>query len=284
MDLDKGNQLLTVASHCIPYLLVGDERQPWFQGKALAEALEYVNTRQAVTVNVEEHHRKSMDQLRIVYGASKVISGGSLPSSPPYLAQPGTVFVDEAGLWSLLFNSNKPEAARIRDWVFSVVLPEIRRTGTYLGTAPVANLARDIMPTQVERVQMAEGTMRTYQMMLEMNMATETDRVLFADVARNALMPLISRPALTDSVERGEQAQRLLLPLSDIYRQVRGRQGSRAVLMRLGRSVAAEYRQRHGGRDPPECERFVDGTTRVVKSYSPTDDPWITEFLRNSDM
>lgn len=284
MNLDKANQQLTVASRCIPYLLVGDTRQPWFQGKALAEALDYSNTRHAVANNVEAHHRKTLEELRSVFGTAKVVSGGGQFGCPPFLTQPGTVFVDEAGMWSLLFNSSKPEAARIRDWVFSVVLPEIRRTGAYVGGLSVATPARDVMPTQVERVQMAEGTMRTYQMMLEMNMATETDRVLFADVARNAVMPLSSRPALTDGVEGEEQGQRLLLPLSDIYRQVRGRQGSRGVLMKLGRVVAAEYRQRHDGRDPPECERFVDGTTRVVKSYSPSDDPWITDFVRDNDI
>lgn len=90
MDLDKASQQLTVASHRIPYLL---------------EALEYVNTRQAVIVNVDEHHRKSMDQLRSVYGISKVISGDSLPGRPSSTAHPETVFVDEAGMWS--FNSNK---------------------------------------------------------------------------------------------------------------------------------------------------------------------------------
>ena len=54
--------------------------------------------------------------------------------------------------------------------------------------------------------------------------------------------------------------------------------------MRLGRVVAAEFRRRHDGQDPPECERFVDGTTRVIKSYSPEDDPWITEFVRDNDI
>lgn len=102
-------------------------------------------------------------------------------------------------MWSLLIKSNKPEAAGIQDWLFSVVLLEIRRTGGYCGAGSVITPARDIVPTQVERVQMAEGLMRTYQMMLEMNMATETDRLLFAVVVRNALMPLSSRPALTEA-------------------------------------------------------------------------------------
>ena len=31
------------------------------------------------------------------------------------------------------------------------------------------------------------------------------------------------------------------------------------------------------------CERFVNGTTRKVKSYSPIDDPWITDFVQDSN-
>lgn len=278
MDLDQASQQLTVSSHHIPYLLVGNDKQPWFQGKPLAQALEYSNTRQAVANAVREDHRKTLFELRSAFGVSKVVSGGGLENSLPCLTQPETIFVDEAGMWSLLIRSNKPEAANIQDWLFSKVLPEIRRTGGYRGTAVVTH-GCDIQPTQVERVQMAEGTMRTYQMMLDMNMATETDRVLFADITRNALMPLSSRPALTQG--NGPPSDtRLLLPLSDIYRQVHGRQGGRAVLMKLGRDVAKEYRNRHEGQDPPECERFIDGTTRKVKSYSPVNDPWITDFVR----
>ena len=192
MDLDQINPQLTVASHRIPYLLVGNDRQQWFQGKPLAEVLEYLNTRHAVANNVREDHRMTLQDLRGVYGTAKVISGGGQPGGPPCAIQPGTVYVDEAGMWSLLIRSNKPEAAGIQDWLFSEVLPEIRRTGGYRGTGHVITSTCDVMPTLTERVQMAEGTMRTYQMMLDMNTATETDRVLFADVARNAVMPLSS--------------------------------------------------------------------------------------------
>lgn len=83
MDLDKASQQLAVASHRIPYLLVGDERQPWFQGKPLAEALEYSNTRHAVANNVEDHHRKTLEELKTTFGATKVISGGGQPDCPP---------------------------------------------------------------------------------------------------------------------------------------------------------------------------------------------------------
>ena len=40
-------------------------------------------------------------------------------------------FVNESGLYNLIFRSNKPEAKAIRKWVTSEVLPALRRTGRY---------------------------------------------------------------------------------------------------------------------------------------------------------
>lgn len=41
------------------------------------------------------------------------------------------VTVTEAGLYRMIFRSDKPDAQRFQDWVFSAVLPAIRRTGAY---------------------------------------------------------------------------------------------------------------------------------------------------------
>ncbi|WP_416988326.1 BRO family protein [Alistipes putredinis] len=40
-------------------------------------------------------------------------------------------FVNESGLYNLIFRSNKPEAKAFRKWVTSEVLPALRRTGRY---------------------------------------------------------------------------------------------------------------------------------------------------------
>lgn len=47
-----------------------------------------------------------------------------------------TWFVNESGLYHLIFKSRKPFAKKFRKWVTSEVLPSIRRTGTY--TLPAA--------------------------------------------------------------------------------------------------------------------------------------------------
>lgn len=42
--------------------------------------------------------------------------------------------ITESGLYSLIMTSRKPEAKRFKKWVTSVVLPQIRKTGSYIAT------------------------------------------------------------------------------------------------------------------------------------------------------
>lgn len=59
--------------------------------------------------------------------------------------------ISEAGLYSLILRSRKPEAKKIKRWVTHEVLPAIRRTGTY-STAPALEgpelLARAVLEAQ----------------------------------------------------------------------------------------------------------------------------------------
>jgi prophage antirepressor-like protein len=40
-------------------------------------------------------------------------------------------FISEPGLYELIFKSRRPEAKKFKEWVFSEVLPSIRKTGSY---------------------------------------------------------------------------------------------------------------------------------------------------------
>lgn len=54
-----------------------------------------------------------------------------------------TLAVNEAGIYGLVIGSNKPQAERFAHWLFSEVLPSIRRYGSYPppAPAPVAPIA-----------------------------------------------------------------------------------------------------------------------------------------------
>lgn len=277
MEIDAGSQQLLVGDKRVAFLLVGDDRQPWFQAKPLAELLGYIDTDQAVRNNVRDVHRQSLRRLAEVFGDAKVICGDPV-SQTGLRPQPQTVFVDEPGLYSLLMRSTRREAERFQEWVTAVVLPTIRRTGSYAPRRP------DVPSGPIESLQMQQacrGFLDCYKTMLELGMATGPDRVFFADLARNAAMPLSTLPAIAAPAEPAAEvnARRMALPLSDICREVTGRACTKTELMTLGRLVARHYRERHDGADPPEVERCIDGTTRMVKAYSPRDDPWIRDVV-----
>lgn len=46
----------------------------------------------------------------------------------------GEKFLTESGVYKLIFKSHKSEAEKFQDWVTDEVLPQIRKTGGYLGT------------------------------------------------------------------------------------------------------------------------------------------------------
>ena len=237
MEIDAGSQQLRVGDKRIGFLLVGDDRQPWFQAKPLAELLGYADTAAAIRNNVRDTHRSEYQGLLASFGSSKVMSGEAEPGSPLFL-HPQTVFVDEPGLYSLLMRSSRREAERFQEWVTAVVLPTIRRTGAFMAGAQPARTPELLVrpPTDYERQQTAEGALRIYDKLVAMNGALPRDRIMFADIARNVMMPLSTLPALAAPGEppADSNARRMALPISDIFREVTGRSGTRTELMTLG--------------------------------------------------
>lgn len=97
--------------------MVMDGDMPWFSASDVCKALGLNNTSQALADHVDEEDRNT---VRI----SDVIRRG----------KPDVIFVNESGLYALIFGSKKPAAKRFKRWVTSEVLPSIRRTGRYEAT------------------------------------------------------------------------------------------------------------------------------------------------------
>ncbi len=73
---------------------------------------------------------------------------GVHPVDTPGGAQNVTV-VSEAGMYEVVIRSDKPEAARFRRWITSDVLPQIRRTGSYVAQeTPEQLMARALVTAQ----------------------------------------------------------------------------------------------------------------------------------------
>lgn len=95
--------------------------EPWFHAADVAGALGYSNTSEAVREHVEAEDKQS-----VVLG---------LPGIAP-------IFINEPGLYALIFGSRLEGAARFRRWMTKEVIPSIRKTGGY-GINPGTQAALD---------------------------------------------------------------------------------------------------------------------------------------------
>ena len=102
-----------------------DEKgEPWFCAKDLCDVLGYKNSSCAVN----QHVRSSDVAKRYVARLAKNRFGvceGKMQVVP-------MIFVNESGFYALVLGSKLPTAVKFKDWVTSVVLPQIRKTGGYI--------------------------------------------------------------------------------------------------------------------------------------------------------
>lgn len=89
------------------------EGEPWFVGKDVAEALGYERATKAVADHVEDEDKHEVPIRDSI---------GRMQNTP---------FINESGMYSLIFSSKLESARRFKHWVTSEVLPTIRKTGSY---------------------------------------------------------------------------------------------------------------------------------------------------------
>ena len=102
-----------------------DEKgDPWFCAKDLCDVLGYKRADNAVRQHVNPSDALKQCVARIAknrYGECN----GKMQVVP-------MIFVNESGFYALVLGSKLPSAVKFKDWVTSVVLPQIRKTGGYI--------------------------------------------------------------------------------------------------------------------------------------------------------
>lgn len=104
------------------------DNEPWFVGRDVAQALEYVKPYNAISKHVDDEDKKVL-----------MPQNGVLEKIPPK----GITIINESGLYSLILSSKLPTAKRFKRWVTSEVLPAIRRSGVYSLGKPSRELTTD---------------------------------------------------------------------------------------------------------------------------------------------
>lgn len=106
---------------------------PWFVAADLARLLDY---------------RDASNAARLLDADMRGTQIVSTPGGDQRMA-----VISEPGLYRLIMRSQRPEARQIERWVVTVVLPAIRRTGTY--AVPAAPAAPAIPATYAEALRLA---------------------------------------------------------------------------------------------------------------------------------
>ena len=103
---------------------IDEKGDPWFCAKDLCDVLGYKNSSCAVN----QHVRSSDVAKRYVARLAKNRFG--VCEGKMQVVQ--MIFVNESGFYALVLGSKLASAVKFKDWVTSVVLPQIRKTGGYI--------------------------------------------------------------------------------------------------------------------------------------------------------
>ncbi|MET4565152.1 phage antirepressor [Bacillus subtilis] len=139
--------------------------QPWFVAKDVCNILSHSNHKVAVS-------RLDEDEV------SKVYLTDSLGRNQK------TIVVNEAGLYSLILTSNKPEAKQFKRWITHEVIPTIRKTGGYVANDEL--FIQTYLPQADENTKLLFKT--TLHTMKEQSKQIETmkPKVIFAEAVESS--------------------------------------------------------------------------------------------------
>ena len=112
---------------------IDEECCVWFKAKQVAQILGYKNTDDAVKRHVSENHKKTFLFSYHPETGGQVIKDkkGCPRESRGQVQGRWIIFVDEPGFYELVFKSRLSAAKIFREWVFTKVLPFIRKYGYF---------------------------------------------------------------------------------------------------------------------------------------------------------
>lgn len=121
------------------FFILDKHNNPWFKAKDVAGVLGYKDPKVAIKDNVSTENKVNFIDLQGEVGDF------------PFTIQPNTIFINEPGLYKLIFRSKMQVAERFTDWVTKEVLPSIRKYGEYKIKERYIPIIRNLNRQLIER-------------------------------------------------------------------------------------------------------------------------------------
>lgn len=145
--------------------------EPWFNGTDITAALGYRNSRDAIAKHVANEDSR-------LFLKSQIATLEDYPNR-------GLTFINESGLYALIFGSKLESAQRFKHWVTSEVLPALRKTGSYQAPQGKELLALAVLEAQktIEEQNQAIERMRPKEIFADA-VSASTSSILIGDLAK----------------------------------------------------------------------------------------------------
>ena len=128
-------------------VVIDDE--PWFVGKDVAGILGYKNPNEAIHDHVDSEDKF----LRSERGREMLKLFSSVKEMQDELGRQDNWFINESGVYSLVFGSKLESAKKFKRWITHDVIPAIRKTGGYhVPQSPEEQMAQGLLAAQKQLV------------------------------------------------------------------------------------------------------------------------------------
>ncbi len=101
----------------IIHVIFDENNEIWFNAMNTTTALSYKNNKAALRKHVNRYNIVVLKHLTKEYSK--------------YKQHPNSLYINEAGLYSLMMRSRMPKAIKFAEWITEEVLPSIRKFGSY---------------------------------------------------------------------------------------------------------------------------------------------------------
>ena len=161
-------------------VVIDDE--PWFVGKDVAGILGYKNPNEAIHDHVDSEDKF----LRSERGREMLKLFSSVKEMQDELGRQDNWFINESGVYSLVFGSKLESAKKFKRWITHDVIPAIRKTGGYhVPQSPEEQMAQGLIAAQkllAEKDKRIEE-MRPKEIFADAVSVSKTD-ILIGDLAK----------------------------------------------------------------------------------------------------
>lgn len=103
-----------------------DENTLWFKGNDITKILGYSDPKKAIQQHIKKNYKSTYTEILARAG-----DNGAPPLSSLSYNDKNTMFINESGLYKLIFKSQLPLAEKFQEWIQDDVLPSIRKNGSY---------------------------------------------------------------------------------------------------------------------------------------------------------